>query len=99
MSIRNAIVESTHLGKEDHGIVTCQLHLSYGSSNQSFGGHSLMYEKYGIAYINAILETLNVNKWENLPGTHLRVKSTSQKIVAIGHIINDTWFNPEEDLT
>ena len=42
---RNASIESTTLGFEDHGIFTFYLHLSYTGtrtgSHQSFGGYSL----------------------------------------------------------
>ena len=37
----NAMIRSVALEYEDHGILTCWLHLDYGGSCQGFGGYSL----------------------------------------------------------
>ena len=37
--IRNAVIQSTMLGYEDHGILTCFLHLDYSGAGQGFGGY------------------------------------------------------------
>jgi hypothetical protein len=108
---KNAIITSTHLGDEDHGIMTCYLHLDFGGSGQGFGGYSLDQHNgernansrrigtaYGLEFIKRILETLEVGKWEKLPGTHLRVKADHGKVHSIGHFIKDQWFTPETDL-
>lgn len=106
--IRNAKIESTMLGYEDHGILTCFVHLDYGGSGQGFGGYGLdQYDKatdkrkgsaYGIAFIKGILDTLEVEKWEDLKGTHCRAEATFGKVLAIGHILKDKWFYPEKVL-
>ena len=42
-----------------------------------------------------MLETLEVDKWEALPGTPLRVRIDDKGgIEAIGHFLKDQWFNP-----
>ena len=89
MSIKNAVIESTHLGKEDHGIATCFLNLKWEGSGQSFGGYTLT-----VPFIVRILDTLGVENWEALPGTMLRIDSEIHKIHSIGHIIKEQWFTP-----
>lgn len=103
---KNAIIESTMLGIEDHGIMTCWLHLKYDGSGQGFGGHGFDgYDKekdcrvghgYGIEYISEVLRIAGVTRWEKLTGQNVRVKAECGKVHAIGHIIEDIWFNPEE---
>ncbi len=115
--IKNAVIESTFLGKEGHGILSSMLTLDYGGSCQGFGGYG--FDKpikddqdnflrregtaYGCEFINRILETLDVESWEKLKGTHLRVVTKgdffNSKIQGIGHIIKDKWFYPEKDLS
>lgn len=44
--IRNALIESTMLGWEDHGILTCWLTLDYSGAGQGFGGWGLDEPKF-----------------------------------------------------
>ena len=99
METKNAKIKSTFLGTEDHGIFTANLTLDYGGGGfQDFGSHELKYEKYGIEYLERILKTLGIESWEDLPGTVCRVKADRRHVEAIGHFIEDKWFNPEKDL-
>lgn len=45
--IKNAVIESTMLGWEDHGILTCYINLDYGGSGQAFGGYALDQPVFG----------------------------------------------------
>ncbi len=102
--IRNAIIESTQLGYEDHGVITCFLALNYGGSGQGFGGYRLdgpveddmRYENFGIEFIKRILDTVGAETWEKLTGKHIRVESESHKIYKIGNILEDKWFSPDD---
>ncbi len=104
----NAVIESTMLGLEDHGIMTCFLYLNYGGSCQGFGGYALdIWNKeadrrigtaYGAEFIARVLATVGVEKWEDLAGKHIRARHDWTKVHAIGHIIKDQWFDPEADL-
>lgn len=110
IDIKNARIESTMLGIEDHGILTCWISLDYGSSGQGFGGYPFdkpdkkTGKRVGLSqmgtYIRRILEILGVDTWEELPGKHIRVKTDGEygKIIAIGHIIKDEWFEPGTEL-
>lgn len=104
---KNARITSTTLGYEDHGILTCMLMLDYGDCGaQGFGGYGLdSYVKdretrvgteYGMQFIIEILNTVGVEKWEDLVGKHIRVKADWGKVHAIGNVLSDKWFNPEE---
>lgn len=116
IEIKNAIIQNTHLGFEDHGVFTCYLWLDYGGIQQSFGGYSLdtpvkkltggyPYRRgtdYGMEFINLVLRTVGVEKWEDLKGKYIRVCTPtglgSGPIIKIGHIIKDIWFEPKVDL-
>jgi len=106
LEIKNAVITKTRLGYQAQGIMTCYLDLSFGSAMQSFGGFALdVYDKklgerlgaaYGMDFIQAILKTLEIERWENLEGEQIRVKADFHKIHSIGHFIKDQWFNPSE---
>lgn len=106
---KNAIIESTILGTEDHGIMSCMIFLEYGDSgHQGFGGYSLdtwskahnkrIGTAWGLEFIKRVLETLEVTSWEKLKGVSCRVIATNNKVEAIGHFIKDQWFHPKKDL-
>ena len=108
--IRNAVIESTHLGWEDHGILTCYLYLDYGGSSQGFGGYALdepttdrsgkfagrAGSATGMRFIERILKTVGAEKWEDLKGKHVRVRQDNCTVHSIGHFLEEKWFSPEE---
>lgn len=56
---------------------------------------------FGMEFIARILEAIGVECWEDLKGKYCRIKhddlcSASSKIYAIGHIVDDKWFCPDE---
>lgn len=104
---KNAKIESTMLGMEDHGILTCFLTVVYDKScHQGFGGYTLdRFDKamdrrigtaYGMEFISRIMQTIGVEKWEDLKGKYCRIRGNSVKIYEIGHITDDVWFSPDE---
>lgn len=105
---RNARIDATKLGVEDHGILTAMLQLNYGGSCQGFGGWAFDQwdEKqqvrfgtaYGMEWIRRVLEAVGVESWEDLKGKYVRVKSDNSKVYGIGHITEKLWFTPEEDM-
>lgn len=106
----NCRIASTMLGREDHGVMTCFLHLEGEGWGQGFGGYcfdewnqeteSRDGTGYAIEFIAAILDTLNVTTWEKLPGTVCRIERDGRgylpNIVRIGHIYKDQWFCVED---
>ena len=88
MEIKNAVVKSSFLGYEDHGILTCHITLNYKNhSGQGFGDRALEIE-----YIKNILSVFGVQKWEDLKGQFCRVEIKDDMIFRVGHVINDNWF-------
>ena len=51
-------------------------------------------------FIRRILETLEINGWEKLPGTVIRCKTEGWGggVPAIGHALKEKWFEPSIDL-
>lgn len=105
---KNAVITSAALGPEDHGIFTVSLCLEYESGAQCFGGYAMDgYDKakkrrigsaYGMEFIVRVMETVGVTEWAQLKGKHVRVEAEQSKVHAIGHIVKNKWFNPEDDL-
>ena len=106
MEIRNARINETMLGYEDYGVFTCSITFDYGEFGvQSFGGYALsgknpldVYYKnqYCAMFIEGILKTVGVDKWENLVGEYVRVEQYHEGIKRIGNILKDIWFDPKE---
>ena len=106
--IENAVIEKTTLGMEDHGLFTCFVIVAGDGWGCGFGGYRLdEYDKtakksfgtaYGLEFIKRILETLEVENWEDLPGTRLRVdnEGLGGGIRRIGHFMKNRWFDPKE---
>jgi hypothetical protein len=105
---RNAIIKDAYITNADHGLLSAYVTLDYGGSCQAFGGYSLYLPKYfkhhnisGPNYaghfIWRVMEVASVEKWEDLIGKTVRVRSEHSKVHAIGHIVKDDWFNPRED--
>lgn len=98
----NAIIKNTSLGMDDHSMFTCMLMCEGDGWGQGFGGYRLDSRledppsKYGIEFIKKIIETVGCGSWEKLSGQHLRIKHTHDKIYAIGHILEERWFDPTE---
>ena len=110
MEIVNARIERTMLGPEDHGILTAYLHLVGDCWGQGFGGYGLdawderkrerVGSAWGMEFIRLVLKVLEVERWEDLPGTIVRVRYADTRhhgsIEAIGHCLKDQWLNPKE---
>lgn len=98
MNTHNALIRSTHLGFEDHGVFTFMLSLAWDGGVQGFGGWGMRGE-FGPAVIMKILQAVGVERWEELKGKHCRFKRDGggwdAKITEIGHIVEDRWVNPE----
>lgn len=95
MEIKNAKITGTSLGFDEH--YSFWVNLSYGdSSGQGFGGYALG-GKFTEYVIRGILTTiLDHGKWEDLKGKPCRAKIEEGKIIAIGHYLEDKWFDPSE---
>jgi len=91
----NAQINKTFLGKEDHGIPTWNLEMKLSNGfHQGFGNYDLRF--YGIVPIIKIIEVVGVDSWEKLIGTTCRVRRRDRMIRAIGHIVEDKWFDIED---
>ena len=104
IEIKNAVITSAEIDTER--CLSVWMHLNYGGSGQEFGGY-VLYMPKGAKHFNIeslaghfiyrCIEIAGVEKWSQLAGKTIRVKASSGKVHAIGHIVNDDWFNPSED--
>lgn len=106
MEIKNAVIESVTLEKGDRGFLQCWLHLSYGGSGQGFGGYVLYLPKsyshhelksFAGHFIFRCMEIAGVERWDQLQGRTICVRSEHHTVHAIGHIVKDDWFDPSAD--
>lgn len=107
--IKNAIIKSTMLGREDHGIMTFMIFIEFdGCMACGVGGYALDgYDRYSKArvfhaksmeVISKILDVVGIDRWEDLPGKYIRFEDNGlgSTINKIGNIIEDKWFDMKE---
>ena len=101
----NATITNADITTADRGFLDCWITLDYGGTCQGFGGYILYlpesfehHNKMSVAghFIFRIMEIAGVTDWKELVRKNIRVRKEWSKIHAIGHIIKDDWFNPEE---
>ncbi len=101
--INNAVISSTMLGREDHGIFTFSIGLDFGNSGfQGYGSYAL--DEYhdqiarrvgtalGMQSIIAVLEIAGAPDWEHLKGHPVRAYGNNAQITLLGHYLKDDWM-------
>jgi hypothetical protein len=105
--LKNAVITGAEIGIDDRGLLSSQIRLDYGETSQSFGGYTLYlpvsfshHRIHSLAghWIFRIMEIAGVREWSDLPGKSIRVKATFDRVIEIGHIVKDDWFNLEKSL-
>lgn len=108
MTIRNAQITSTMLGREDHGIMTFMIFVDAGAYHCGIGGYAIdgydketktrVFTAKGMEAISKILEVVGVDKWEDLPRKYVRIVDNGRgtTIEEIGNLMEDKWFNLRE---
>lgn len=108
MEIENAQISSVSISMADHGVLTFRIFIkghSWGCSLGNFMngvGHLGAKEWRGngsaIVAMMKIMDTVGVEKWEDLEGKYVRVKSEGwgSTMHCIGNLIEDKWFDLKE---
>lgn len=74
-----AKIERTHLGFEDHDILTGFLHVTYGGASQGIGGYAIA--TVAGPYIQRTLQACGVRSWEKLVGRTIYVLTNENRRV------------------
>lgn len=105
MTIKNAKIASTMLGREEHGIMTFMIFVDFYEGCCGIGDYALdaydkntecrVYSGKGLEAISQILEVVGVDTWEDLPGSYIRVKyqGWGSTVDEIGNLMEEKWFN------
>lgn len=105
--ITNAVITTTSITNDDHGVLSAWIHLDYGGSSQGFGGYSLYLPEifthsqnqpnYAGHFIWRVMEMAEVSRWDDLKGKTVRAEIEKGLIVALGHIVKDEWFRIKDE--
>ena len=105
VTVKNALITKTFLGREEHGLFTCYLTVKGDGFGVSLGGYCLdsYDERKGkrvaihksLELIDRILEVVGVDNWEELPGKYIRVETEGfgSKVTKMGNLIKDEWLD------
>ena len=108
LEIKNAKITNISVSMEDHGCLTFYITLDGGGWGCNYGGYCIgkgylgAKEFYstgaGLEVLMRIMDTVGVEKWEDLTGKYCRVKTEGWggTIQAIGNILTDKWFDIKE---
>lgn len=106
--VQNGIITGTRLGFGENGFLDCWLQIEFDGTGQSFGGWALYLpkswqhhtvESVGGHYLYRVMEIAGVTEWKDVVGRSIRTRGTHSKISAIGHIVKNDWFCPEDDFS
>lgn len=99
MHERNAQIRSAFLGLEDHEILTISIMLDFGEGCQGFGGYRLDNSVFCATFIRRVLEVAGAKRWGDLVGKPVRVRKENElgRVLQVGHIIDNNWFDPEAE--
>lgn len=95
--IINAKITNTMLGFEDHGVFTYLIYLEWPGGGVGYGGYVLGGE-FGCEAIKRLLNTVGVEKWEDLKGKFVRIKTEGigTRIDNLGNILKDEWLDIQQ---
>lgn len=108
MKIKNAKIQSTMLGREDHGIMTFMIYIAADGFTCGVGAYCLdefdsarqtrVFRAESMEAISKVLEVVGVDKWEDLPGKYIRFEDNGigSTVTKIGNIIEEKWFDLKE---
>lgn len=111
IKIVNARIVKTMLGFEKEiGVCTWNITLETSDFYTTFGGYridriektgEICGEAFGLTSLLRMLQALEISTWEELKDKYIRVQleidSTGAcRLVAVGHLMKDTWFNLRE---
>lgn len=104
--IENAKITNVTLSMADHGCLVFGLTMDGDGWFQTFGGWSIGHgylgadvfegSENGLECLMRIMDTVGVDRWEELEGQYCRIKCKNGQIYAIGNIIKDHWFDVED---
>ena len=107
--IENALIKSVDLSMVDHGCLKLAMTLEGGGWGLVYGSHCLGKgyvgadddsfdgSAAGMEYLIRIMDTVGVEKFQDLKGEYVRVatKGWGSSVKIIGNIIHDKWFDAE----
>ena len=111
--IENALIKSVDLSMVDHGCLKLAMTLEGGGWGVVYGSHCLGKgylgadddffngSAAGMEYLIRIMDTVGVEKFQNLKGKYVRValKGWGNSLNIIRNIIKDKWFDAETFFT
>jgi len=92
----NTRIDRVYLGWEDHGLFTAVIYTLGGSRGQAFGNRVMNDPVFALEFIKRTMDAVGVQEWGQLTGKFCRIQADSVHIHAIGHIIDDRWFVPDD---
>ena len=105
---KNMKITGASISMADHGVLTFYIDLEGDGCAVSFGSYVIGKDYLGakefsgcatgIECLMRIMDTIGVERWEDLKGKYVRMvdPGLGGVVTTIGNIIKDKWFNAKE---
>lgn len=107
---KNARIVDADITFERGFILDCWITLDCEGSTYKIGGYVLGGDPFGSSraaqhakqknlaaeYIAGMMSVVGVERFSDLNNKIVRIRHTHSSVIAIGHPIEDKWFNPQE---
>ena len=106
MEIKNAIIKSATIIKDSQGFLKARIFFTTDDCEYQYENNNLYLRRksaignqisFAGHFIWQIMECAGVTKWEYLKGRAVRIKTDDLVVHGIGHIVNESWFNPQDE--
>ena len=106
--ILNVKITSVTISMRDHGCLTFGVTVEGAGFGCTIGGYAIGHgylgaEQFdatdaGLVAIMKIMDTVGVERWEDLKGQYARIKTEGwgSRITCIGNILKNKWFDLKE---
>lgn len=107
-TIENVRIKNVSISMADHGVLTYGITLEGSGWGCVYGGYCIGHgylgsESFdgsgkGLEAMMRIMDTVGVEKWEDLAGKYMRIatKGWGGTVEIIGNVLEDKWFNQKE---
>lgn len=88
----NGVIQAARLGFTSNDEFLFALQLQFEGAHSTVGSRDLSKMENGLSHVQALLQAVSAPYWEQLQGRPVRIKIINNKVVEIGHYLEERWY-------